>query len=129
VPPHGSVFTEPFFGKEKLNGKKLGRSFSSRAFSKIDDRGRIYLPAKLRRFYKSVSFSADLANRRVFLSANGIYSIDSKGRVSVPADIRRSLGINSGSVITLATRLPTKSLSRIPVSCLLTECVSMKMAE
>ena len=77
----------------------MSSSCSKKIFAKIDDRGRIYLPAKIRRFCKSVSFSADLANRRIFLSANGLYNIDSKGRVSIPADIRRSLGLVSGSII------------------------------
>ncbi|MBI2076053.1 MAG: MraZ N-terminal domain containing protein [Candidatus Aenigmarchaeota archaeon] len=80
----------------------MSSSCSKKIFAKIDERGRIYLPAKIRRFYKSVSFSADLTKRKIFVFSEGRYGIDSKGRVSIPADIRRSLGLSSGNVVALA---------------------------
>ena len=70
--------------------------------AKIDDRGRIYLPSKLRKQIDySVSFSANVVERKIFIQKEGNYRIDSKGRLVLPADIRRSLGINSGDVVEL----------------------------
>lgn len=76
---------------------------SSRYFrAKIDDRGRIYLPVKLRkRISYPVSFYADVVDRRIFIRKEGKYKVDSKGRLFLPADIRRSLGLGSGTVISL----------------------------
>ncbi len=78
---------------------------SSRFIVTIDERGRIYLPAAVRkRLNGSVSFITDLPKRRIFLSDEGRYPIDSKGRVFLPADIRRSLGLGSGSVAEIEVR-------------------------
>lgn len=88
-----------FTGDKRIENLSNDLSSSASFSAKIDDRGRIYLPARIRQEFTSFSFFAAVAERRIFISGSGRYGVDSKGRVFVPADIRRSLGIDAGDIV------------------------------
>lgn len=90
-----------FTGDKRSLKKDAVSSASARFAVKIDDRGRVYLPVRVRYAADSFSFDVNLAKRKIFLSAKGRYRVDSKGRLFLPADIRRSLGLGSGDVLEL----------------------------